>query len=318
MAKKTLGVKQAGNQAQAALASAAANPSPSAPASCPTCGQPNPLSQGRAKPGRSVQLVYAVGSFTPQFDGIDSEKEFAQISQGAYQGGQVDVGLLQELLRSPDNAYIGRHLRLVFASQDVDTLTLMPRHDTEIAQWLEMLSPGEPEVMVHVVVGRTVPASIDTEYAALGLPVVQPDHVLAFTLDEFAAALPLDEAAPGEGSSARGDKAARSEFEATARRLFQRFTRRPDNRGFADQDRALNYVGCRYAKLYEAVWQAQRKGKVLVDLAAQHIHAPDQRLVSVRLTFRERRTDITDALECIVDVTGVFPHMVVGLRSVYA
>ena len=265
--------------------------------------------------------MYAVGSLTPQFSRIDVEKEFAQLSSGAHQGDQIDVGLLQQLLRNPDNAYLGRHLCWVFTSDGVDTFTVEPREDAEIARLLDALPPDESRDVVHVIVGRTVPASINSPCAAAGLPVVQADQVLAFTLDEFAAALPGDGGtgggSNGQNSPPTGSKTDRTEFEAVVRRLFLRLTRKAGNRGFADEHRALNYVALRYPPLYQTVWQAQRDGKVLVGVDAQHSHSADHRLVSVRLTFRNPRTDITEGYHLLVDVTGVFPYLVRGLQPTY-
>jgi PatG C-terminal len=315
--KTTSGAGEARTQATAVPSVTAAGPGPASSISCPTCAPPNPALSAQVNPTGLRQPVYAVGGLTPQFASIAVEKEFAQLSGGAHQGDQIDLGILQELLRNPDNAYLGRHLCWVFASEGFDTFHVMPRDDAEIARLIEVLSPDESDDVVHVIVGSTVSAPINSWCAAVGLPAVQADQVLAFTLAEFAAALPSDETSSSEDSSAGGDQAGRAEFEGAARRLFVRLTHRSGNRGVADEHRALNYLACRYSALYQAVWQAQRDGKNLVTVDAQHSHSADRRLVWVRLAFRQPRTDITEQYRCLVDVTEAFPFMLRGLQPVY-
>jgi hypothetical protein len=315
--KTTDGTGGKPNQATAVPSAAAANLGPVSSVNCPTCASPNPTPGTPGNITGRNQHVYTLGRLIPQFASIGVEKEFAQLSRGTHQGDQIDVGLLQELLRNPENVYLSRHLCWVVTSEGLDILQVMPRDDADIARFLEVLSPDESDDRVHVVIGSTVPISISSQCAPVGLPAVQADQILAFTLSEFAAALPAEEATNGKGSSAGNGESDRSEFEAVARRLFTRLTRRAGNRGIADEHRALDYLACRYSELYQAVWQAQRDGKTLVAVEAQHSHSADRRLVSVRLVFRQPRTDISEQYECLVDVTEVFPYIVRGLRAVY-
>lgn len=296
---------------------AAGNPALAAAVNCPACGQPSLPPGAPASSAAATQPVYAVGRLSPQFPSIGVEKEFAQLTAGAHQGDRVEVELLQQVLGSPENAYLARHLCWIFASAGVDTFTVLPRDDAEVARLVEVLSPAEPEEVVHVVVGRTAASSVDSPCAAAGLPTVRADQVLAFTPREFAAAMP-DETSSGEEPAAAGSTADyRAGFEAAVRGVFARLTRGAGNRGLSDEHRARNYVALRYPPIYHAVWQAQRDGKVLVGLDARHSHSADRRLVAVRLTVRHPRTDITERHQCLVDVTEVFPFLITGLQPVY-
>lgn len=263
----------------------------------------------------TTQPVYAVGLLSPQFPSIGVEKEFAQLTAGAHQGDRIEVGLLQQVLDSPDNAYLARHLCWVFASSGVDIFTVLPRDDAEVARLVEMLSSEATDDLVHVVVGRTISGPADSPCAASGLAAVRADQVLAFTPAEFAAAMPEDASHGNDAvpSPATGG----SDFQAVVREVFTRLTRGAGNRGYADEHRARNYVALRYPPIYHAVRQAQRDGKVLVGIDAQHSHAAGRRLVSVRLTVRHPRTDITERYQCLVDVTEVFPFLITGLQPVY-
>lgn len=297
-------------------ATAAPNPALMPSIDCPACGQPDPSPGVSVRSAVRTQPVYAVGQLSPQIPSIGVEKEFAQLTAGAHQGDRLEVGLLQQVLANPDNAYLARHLCWVFASSGVDTFTVRPRDDAEIARLVEMLSPEAPDDLVHVVVGSTTSSDADSPCAASGLPAVRAEQVLAFTPTEFAVAMPEEEGAGGSDAPA-SSSAGSAEFQTVVRGVFTRLTRGAGNRGFADEHRARNYVALRYPPIYHAVRQAQRDGKVLVGIDAQHSHAADRRLISVRLTLRHPRTDITERYQCLADVTEVFPFLVTGLQPVY-
>jgi hypothetical protein len=262
--------------------------------------------------------VYAVGRLSSVIPTIGIEKGLAQITAGAHQGDQVEVDLLQRVLSSPDTAWVGRYLCWGFASEGLDTFIVLPRDDADVARLAEVLPPAEREEVVHVVVGRTVPSPPNWPCAASGLPAVQADRVWAFTLQEFASAMPENEASGGEQPAAASNNTDRAEFEAVVHGVFLRLTRSPGNHGFAPEHVARNFVACEYRGLYAAVRQAQREGKNLLGIDAQHSHSADRSVVSVRPTFRHPRTDITERLQCFVDVTEAsFPFLITGLQLVY-
>jgi hypothetical protein len=270
---------------------------------------------GRVRADGWGGLVYAVGRLTPQFSSLGVEKEFAQLVAGEYQGGPVGTGLLRNVLAKPDNRYLSRHLCWVFTTGQVEAFAVLPRDDAEAQRLIEVL-PEEGSVdVVHVVAGRAAPDRPESPCAASGLPLVAAEQLWAFTLDEFAAALPGDDSM-ADSSDAEAEQG-RRQFEAIARDLFTRFTRSADNRGFAEEHRARNYCALRYPKLYQAVARGHREGKVLIGIEARHSHSGARRVVSVRLTFRHRHTDITERYHCLVDVTEVFPFLTAGLEPTY-
>ena len=292
------------------------NFAPAEPVGCPTCGQANPSlsTQANATSGG----VYAVGVLRPQIPTLGVAAAFAQLTEGAHQGDQVEVELLQRVLGSPENAYLGRRLCWSFASGGLDTFIVLPQSDTDVARLAEVLSPAEADAVVHVIVGRTVPSPIDWPCAASGLPAVQADRVLAFTLPEFAAAMPIGGPSVGEQPSAGGSNGDRAEFEAVVREVFLRLTRRNENRGLAPEDIACNHVAVEYPAFHRMVWQARRDGKVLMAIDAQHSHSADRLVVAVRATFRDPRTHITERLQLLDDVTEPsFPFLLTGLERVF-
>jgi hypothetical protein len=130
--------------------------------------------------------------------------------------------------------------------------------------------------------------------------------------------MPEDEGLSDEKSPAAKGKGGRAEFEGVVRNVFMRLTRGAALTGFADDERGLAYVACEYPAIYHAIRQANRDGKVLVGADARHSHSADRRMVSVRLTVRHPRTDLTERYQCLVDVTEpVFHFLVTGLQPAY-
>ena len=290
--------------------------------------------------------MYAIGRLEPQFPSLDVEREFAQVAAGAG-NGLPDAALLRTVLTDADNHYLARQMwwwrRLEF----------WPREEADVTRLVELLpaTDAETETVRHVVIGRVAPVSgwIDNPCADSALPLVVPDQLFAFTLDQFADRMAAtlsgtdtddrdsqsaDPSAPQkkaaaqasgttEGRNAAGDtdqSAAqpdpRGQISAVVREVFHRLTRRSGNRGIADEHRALNYLALRYPPVYEAAAQAYREGKSLTAVHAHHSHARDRRLVTVQFVFRHRRSEITERYECVVDVTG-FPFLVSGLQPTY-
>jgi hypothetical protein len=235
---------------------------------------------------------------------IGADKQLAQLTGGAHQGDRVEVGLLREVLGRRDNAYMGSYLAWVVSSGGVDTFTVVPQDADEVARLAEVLSPREDGDVVHVIVGKTVPAPPESPSAAAGLPAVQTCQVMAFTLPEFAAAMP-----EGEDSG---------EFEDLVRRVFLRLTNGAAVPGFTDEQRAGAYVAVQYPAFYHAIRREQHQGKILAGVYARHSHSADRRLVSVGFGMRDPRADTTDGWECLVDVTEPCLHfLVTGLRPAY-
>jgi PatG C-terminal len=298
---------------------------------CSSCGGPVAAhSTGTRSTQGPSGPVYSVGQLSPQFPSPGVEKEFAQLAGGASSPGTVDIKLLREVLSAPENLYLGRHLCWLFTAQGADSFIILPRDDAEVVRLMESMPSDDTEEVVHTVVGKTVRADrIDSPCIDLGLPAVVADQLLAFTLNEFTQAL-LGAGARNNGGQAPspeppttnsvgvvdGDKSA-EDMQRVARHVFHQLTRRTDNRGLADEHRALNYLALRYPQIYRAVSEAYRDNKVLVGIQTRHSHSQTRRLVTVAVTFRHRHTDITERYQCLVDVTEVFPFLVTSLQPTF-
>jgi hypothetical protein len=297
---------------------------------CETCGQPQGWQSGPRAGGAGFGVsapVFAVGLLTTQFSSVGAEKQFAQLA-AEISPGLVEAKVLREVLSVPENRFLGRYMCWNFTTlQHVDAFTVVPREEAEVARLVELLPSSDSDEEVHVVVGRSVPpGTIDAPCAESGLPTVIADQLLAFTLDEFAEALPDPggKADAKAGATARrrekpaaGGSGSREQFEAVVRQVFNRLTRRADNRGISDEHRAINYVAVQYPQLYHAVAQANAEGKMLVDIVARHTHSPARRLVSLEIILRHQRTDIAERYQCVVDVTDTFPFLATRLQQTF-
>jgi hypothetical protein len=255
-------------------------------------------------------FVYAVGRIATRFPTLGVEKEFIQLIGSAQTTALVEVDQLKAVLSEPNNRYLGRHLCWVFVTQHVDAFMIVARDATEITQLVDALAPSNDENVIQAVVGAAADGSLAAPGCpGLGLPAVAAEQLLSFTLDEFIDALPRDDR-DGEPVD---DAAAR----AVVRDLFVRLTLRADNRGIADEHRALNYLALRYPPVYHMTTQALNEGKTLVGVDARHAHSSGRRLVAVRLVFRSRRTELVERYQCLVDVTDLFPFLVSPLSPTY-
>jgi len=251
-------------------------------------------------------FTYAVGRLTTQFPTLGVEKEFMQLVGEASASALVEVDQLKAVLENPQNRYLGRHLCWVLVTQHVDALVIIPRDADDVAQLVDALTLDENAI--QAVVGGPARWPAPADCSGLGLPAVSPEQLLSFTMDEFIESLPRDEEATDLDDSS---------YRTVVRDLFTRLTRRSDNWGVADEHRALNYLALRYPALYHATVSALRDGKALIGVDARHSHAGSRRVVSVRLTFRHRRNDVTERYRCLVDVTDLFPFLVSPLSLTY-
>lgn len=261
--------------------------------------------------------VYAIGRLLPQFPDLGVEKEFAQLGAGAA-AGMLETNRLIDLLNAPGSAYLARQLCWVFHNQEMEIFTLSCREDAQAARLVAALPRAElADQTIQVIVGPMSYPAADSPCAVKPLPAVLVDHHLTFKLSEFIDAL----AATGRDGDKRADKEntddADETFRTVARDLFQRLTRRSDNRGMSDEHRALNYIALRYPAVYHLAAAAQRDDKILVDVQVRTGSGATRRLVAVRPIFRARHTDVLDRYQCLVDVTDRFPFLASPLASVY-
>lgn len=285
-------------------------------APCAACGQVTPTGM----PAGSLvaptgAFVCAVGRLAPRFQSLDIEKEFMQL---AAQSGRTEASeheQLKAVLEDADNLFLAHHICWTFTAGGLDSFAVVPRDDSDARRVIDAFAPAGDEAVINACIGRPATTPPLWDWTTAGLPLVNADLLLTFTLDEFLDA--LDGAYDGNG-----DDTAREESDAGARRavmrdLFLRLTRRADNQGMTDGSRALNYLALRYPSVYQATVQAHEDGKQLMGVEARATTAADRRLVSVRLVFRNPRTQIVERYGCSIDVTGEFCFLATPLSPSY-
>jgi hypothetical protein len=275
---------------------------------CATCGQPLPGTRFTAAQG---QFVYAIGRLSPQFQSPDVEKEFAQLAADVEAPEVSEHHRLKAVAEQDDNLYLAHHVCWVFTTQGIDSFAIVPRDNHDARQLVDAFAPASDETVINVVVGRPATTPPLWDWSSSGLRLVSADQLLTFTLDEFLDALDTTE---GKGDKKGGSD---PDHRAAMRELFFRLTRRADNQGLTDAHRALNYAALRYPALYRATLQALDDGKALMGVEARLIPSSDRRLVSVRLIFRDRHTQIVERYSCAVDVTGEFCFLAAPLSPTY-
>ena len=252
--------------------------------------------------------VYSIGQLVPRFPDLGVEKEFAQAAGGVAANELVGTDQLRAVLSQQENAYLARMMCWVFVSGGVEVFTLKCADTAEATRLVQALpAPEDTDRTVQAVVGVAGQADPQDPCVATGLPVVSVDHMLTFTVDEFVDALVAD------ADDERKDDARRA-----ANDLFARLTRRSGSWGLTDEVRARNYAALRYSQLYHLVFKAQQEHKSLLGVEVRASASPGGRqLVAIRLVFRERRTDVVERYQCLIDVTDRFPFLAASLTAVY-
>ena len=295
-----------------------ASPAPAAnvaSAACTRCGgapekEPCPHCAAAPVPARAA-WVYSIGRIFPRFPDLGVEKEVLQAGSGAPVGA-LETDRLIAILKQDEFRYLARQLCWVLHNGESDTFVLSCRDDAEAERLVNRLPDAETsEHTIQVIIGSAGPGAADSACVATGLLAVTIDHHLTFTIDSF-----LDALAEAQHDD-ENDSAADGAFRAAARDLFARLTVRSGNRGMLDEHRALNYLALRYPALYRVAADAHRDDKMLVDVLARRTPGTERRLVSVRLVFRGRRTDLLERYQCIVDVTDRFPFLSTSITQIY-
>jgi len=274
----------------------------------PAAGPLQPATGATRSRMESGRWVYAIGRLVPRFPDLGAEKEFAQAAGGVAANELVGTDQLRAVLSRPENAYLARLMCWVFVASDVEVFILGCGNTEQATRLVQALpAPEDTDRTVQAVVGAGGPAHPGDPCAATGLPMVSVDHMLTFTVDEFLDALIADI-----------DDEHKDDARRAANDLFARLTRRSGNWGLTDEDRARNYAALRYSQLYHLMFAAQRENKSFLGVEVRASASPAGRqLVAIRLAFRERRTDVLERYQCLVDVTDRFPFLAASLAAVY-
>jgi hypothetical protein len=277
---------------------------------CETCGQPF---RQAGSPATGTRFVYAVGRVVANFPSVGAERELLTMLDVSPGTGAIDLKSYRHVLSSPDNLYLARQLCWTFITRQADAFTLIPRVDDDTLTLFDMLGQDVEGEVAQVVVGITKAGPSNGVCEGVGLLTIEPIQLLAFTLDEFVDGLPRPQL-PGEE---RGTAPLDGHQRSAIKEIFKRLTRRANNNGIIDEHRACNYAALRYPAIYHAVLQGQVDRKDLVGLDARRVPSSHRKVVAVRITHKMPGSGGFEHLQCLIDVTDVFPFIARPLEVVY-
>jgi hypothetical protein len=129
---------------------------------------------------------------------------------------------------------------------------------------------------------------------------------MSFSVDEFVASVP------------RPDDIQEAAYRPVVSAVFDRIRRRAGNAGLTDSHRALNFASLRYPALYEIAARAAGRSMMLMGVESNASVTPDgRRLVSIRMSFRSRTSDLIERYRCRIDTTEVFPFLASPMQQVF-
>jgi hypothetical protein len=284
-------------QIEQAAPAPASTPISAAPLGCVECVSP------RVTPGGvSVQPVYAIGNLEARFPSLGVEREFAQAAGQSSFLAAPEVRLLVELLRRPENAYLGRQICWTLVAQGIDVMSLAS--ESAVNDLLDAVDDITGQVVTVIGEGHSG--------GCLGIDslTVTPAQLLWFKLEELADHI-------GQSVTAANDEQSRRPTTETVTYLARRIIGREGNLGLTPESRALNYLLLRYSGFHGVVADLSTEGLLLQGIEAQHSHRNSRVVVEVRLVFREPRSDVHTYQRCQVDVTDIFPFLMTQLEETF-
>lgn len=254
---------------------------------------------------KATTYVYAIGEIEARFPTMSIEKEFAQASGRSDTSGLTDNQLMYEVLKKPENRYLRRNLCWVMKVQGIETYIVLPRYAQDYELLVETLPSNPDKKEVDVVIGTLGPVAKPQMCNGLQVPIVVVDQLYSFRLEEHAQAIP------------RPDNFKAKDFDPAAMELFSRVMQITDNAGATDEHRALNYVAMRYPAIYELAMNMYGNENSLASIETRpsRLSQGTRKILGVKFSFRNRKTDVLTQYFTRVDVSGEFPFLVSKLAE---
>lgn len=261
---------------------------------CQSCG-----SSGPTPFTGQMQPVLVSGKLRMTYPTEAVEKHFAQIVGRQDLKGQSELEAIRTVLGKKEYRYLQRQVcwTLDILNSPAYVLRAKDPRDTEL--FVEALRPGNAS-SIDVIIGEIIGIASPRECNNLQLPLVDVETIYSFEKDQLLKSI------------SRPDKVPADKFEAIAREVFDLVI--TPNKG-TGLDRAINYVGFWYEKVYGLAAQKVFDGYTAPSVSARPspVSGPHQ-LANVCLKFRHRQTDIAEVYCCTVNLDGVFPFLAEPLR----
>ena len=251
-------------------------------------------------------FVYAIGRIEPRFPSLGVEKEYYQALGRTETKGQTDFESMQKALSQKENRYLARQMCWVLKVEGIETYLLIPRDSIGLESLIETIRSPPRGTDVDVVIGVRGPIATPEMCNGLMIPILMFDQIYSFDVDTLIKSIP---------KPARTDS---KNFLSTAEELFNRLIQMADNVGSTDEHRALNYLSVRYDTVYANASEMHEQD---FSLAAVEVRpsrlSSTRKIVDVILSYRNRKTDVSEMYFVRVDVTEEFPFLVSKLSPYY-
>ncbi|QDY79441.1 hypothetical protein [Streptomyces qinzhouensis] len=266
----------------------------------PGTSDDTPLPEPGDAPRRPA-FVYAIGRIGCRFPDRGVEKEFAQATGRTDTRGRTDHEALHEVIDRPENRYLARQLLYVFSVRGVETYTVRPRYEEDYDRLIEAVRPQPTPLDLDVLIGVREPVP-PGGCGGSRLPMVEFEQVYSFDRTELVDAVDKPKDMPAK------------RFRKTADEVLTRLLAVAANAGATAEDRAANYITCRYAAVYVKTFEAFAADSALtsIDVGPAPVGG-DRGVVSFTLSFTQRGTDLTERWSALVDTEYLYPYLLTPL-----
>ncbi|MFF3556024.1 cyanobactin maturation protease PatG family protein [Streptomyces tsukubensis] len=250
---------------------------------------------------RQPAYVYAIGRIGCRFPDPGVEKEFAQAAGRADTRGRTDAEALHTVLDLPENRYLVRQLLYVFSVRGVETYTVRPRWPEDFDRLVEAVRPQPTPLDLDVLIGVREPVT-PGGCGGHHLPLVEFEQLYSFDRTDLVNAVEKPKDMPAK------------RFRRTADEVLTKLLAVAENAGATAEDRAANYLTCRYAAVYVKAFEAFAADSALTSIDVRPAAVGgDRGVVSFTLSFTQRGTDLTERWSALVDTHCLYPYLLTPL-----
>jgi hypothetical protein len=233
-------------------------PTASAVASCPTCGNQGDTScptcaKGKEAQRQSSPYVYALGRVDFRYPRVSDEKEVAQVAKKIPTEGLTDIQVLKKVLAQREHRYLVRRVCWTFRIEDQETFILQPADPLDWELLVAALRPSPQPTDLDAVVGVLGHNAPPERCNALTKPMVTFDQLYSFDRKSLIQDL----------MKHRPEKTPADKFEPAAEALLNQILRITNNTGVRDEDRTLNYLAVRHPGIYVKTAEALMRNSTL-------------------------------------------------------
>ncbi|MFF8652654.1 cyanobactin maturation protease PatG family protein [Streptomyces huasconensis] len=246
--------------------------------------------------------AFAIGQIRARFRDPGVEKEFTQVMGATDTKGLTTDEVLREVLARPENRYLARQMQYVLTIQGVDTYDVVPRYSDDYDKLISAVRPAPTPLDLDVVVGVRGPLATADSCNGFALPVLEFHQLYSFDRPTLFKAIQK----PSGMSAAR--------FRATADEVLTKILQITENAGATPEDRAANFVACRYEAVYLKTFEAFAGDYALTSIDVRPAAVGgDQDVMSFTVSYTSRTTDLTEKNSVLVATRYMNPYLLTRL-----